>query len=158
MSGPTCRGQQPTSGGYLQSQRSSPRSEGSKLHIRLPSQGFCTNKSPSRRTGGLKKQILLFKGTHKISHAPSPRPEAVICNVPGSDPFADLEEHPGEAGGYQDFPGARDAGCNHSGELHWCWQTPLGILPPAYQQCILWHQSQQCIVDLSPQSRGKKQN
>ena len=40
----------------------------------------------------------LLQGTHKISHAPQPRAEAVISKEPGSDPPADLGESPGEAG------------------------------------------------------------
>ena len=42
---------------------------------------------------------LNLEGTHKISHTPSLRPEAVMLNEPGSDPPADLREPLREGGG-----------------------------------------------------------
>ena len=82
---------------------------------------------------GCRKQTLLFKGTHKISHALRPSTEAVIWEEPGSGPLTDL----GEAS----QRGRRDSPWGHwwqpFWELvlplgHWCWQAPFWSPPSNY--------------------------
>ena len=74
-------------------------------------QGF-----PSGEPRAVGNRDSTLKGTHKISHTPETRAETVIWKEPGSDPPADLEESPREAGGNWHSPW---------GHRHW-WQSFWG--------------------------------
>ena len=82
----------------------------------------------------------LLRCTHKISHIPRPREEAIIWKKQGSDPFAALVKSPEEKGKTTVHVVDTDPGGRHYRELtlsneRWCWQasfwkSPSSLLAP----------------------------
>ena len=108
--------------------------------LRLPAWGSCTKKtSPStfdfeshqglRSPRGLWKiETPLLKGTHKISHVPGLRAEAVSWKAPESDSPSDFENLPERQEATVAHPGDIDSSDSYFWEIilphwHWCWQV-----------------------------------
>lgn len=127
-----------------QSQRSSPRIEGSQPQIGLLRLGVLhwgdePLECPALKISGasawesqktMETKSLFQKGGCKISHSVSLSTKAIVLEKPGSDPLAHLEKPPEEAGATGTPSRVGDAGCSQFGELvslcgPWCWKVPF---------------------------------
>ena len=126
--------------------KSSLKGRNSKLHIGIPSLGVLhhENKPPEhsetyvqKKLESYRKQRLLSKGVHKISHVLNYSAEAVVWNEPSSDPFVHLGNPPKERKRTLGLPlrtemlaavnlsSTSDSSSTGTGKNH------FGILPPA---------------------------
>lgn len=127
-----------------QSQRSSPRTEGSQPQIGLLRLGVLhwgdePLECPALKISGasawesqktMETKSLFQKGGCKISHSVSLGTKAIVLEKPGSDPLAHLENPPEEAGATGTPSRVGDAGCSQFGELVSlcglrCWKVPF---------------------------------